>query len=573
MAPFREEIVVARPKTRVLTLNHVIDVKPTPYGMLDALDLQKVGELGAEPIELTLAGMPALWVSGQINIPVAGWCADASLTTGMPLSYDERWSAGLLLLAVDGEPFAIGYGQGHRLVLDERKDHGFGVRFAARRLDPQWVQGLVRRRPGARGRTDVTLIPGGLPVWALGVEEQAEIVRRIAGRSNDVKLTFSADDSRPVRVDAGVGLTMRLGVQADRLVADIREIARVCAQEKPHSSLEFIENIRPIRDAKLGSELEAALDDLLADQGEHGRDLIPVVPTGCVEAYGQARCFSINVGPAQPRVVDSLDAEDFLSRTRHKRSGERVRALQSGNVRMYADEECTLDLGGGRALKWLEATVRRDSRQFFLVDARWYEIDVTYLKDKQAEIARLFPDKPSIDLPAWDGEKKEHGYCANVAAVRRGFVCLDTKLVRSNFLRGRGDFEACDLLGPNDELIHAKFATGSDSLSHLFAQGMVSAQALIHNSEARTRFAVRVREAGKGREIPVAYKPTKVVFAILPKKPKKKAKNGKPQQVTPDSLFPLAQVTLANAAKLLNSYGIAVEVIGIPPAADVRCPD
>jgi uncharacterized protein (TIGR04141 family) len=550
----------------MLTLNRIIDAEPTPYGMLDALDLEKVGELDAEPVDRTIAGMPALWVSGHFDIPVASWCADATITTGLPLSYDERWSAGLLLLAVDGEVYAIGYGQGHRLVLDEHKDHGFGVRFAARRLDPDWVRGLVRRRPGARGRTDSTLIPGGVPVWALGVEEQTEIVRRIAGRSIDLKVTFSANDSRPIRVDGGVGLTMRFGVRPDQLVADIREIARVCVEEKPHPSLEFVENIRPIRDAKLKSQLEAALDELLAGQDDDVVDLIPVLPTEHIEAYWQARRFSIKIGPAQARQVDSLGADDFLCRTRRKRPGERIRALRDGHVRMYADEDCTLDLGGGSALKWLEATVRLDSRQFFLVDAQWYEIDVTYLAGKRAEIVRLFPSKPSIDLMPWDGEKKEHNYCANVAAIRPGFVCLDTKLVHSDFLKGRGGFEACDLLGPppDEALIHVKFAKGSDSLSHLFTQGVVSVQALLHNSEALTRFAARVKEAGKGRTIDSAYRPTKVVFAILPKRGKKGAE---PRQVTPDSLFPLAQVALANAARLLNSYGIEVEVIGVAAAS------
>ncbi|HEU5156993.1 MAG TPA: hypothetical protein VFU43_08355 [Streptosporangiaceae bacterium] len=40
-----------------------------------------------------------------------------------------------------------------------------------------------------------------------------------------------------------------------------------------------------------------------------------------------------------------------------------------------------------------------------------------------------------------------------------------------------------------------------------------------------------------------------------------------PRQITPDSLFPPAQVALANAARQLNSYGIDVEVIGVAVAS------
>ncbi len=53
------------------------------------------------------------------------------------------------------------------------------------------------------------------------------------------------------------------------------------------------------------------------------------------------------------------------------------------------------------------------------------------------------------------------------------------------------------------------------------------------------------------------FKPTKVVYAIL-------LPNGK--QLTPDTLFPFSQATLAHTARILGTYDINVEVIGIPAA-------
>jgi hypothetical protein len=123
-------------------------------------------------------------------------------------------------------------------------------------------------------------------------------------------------------------------------------------------------------------------------------------------------------------------------------------------------------------------------------------------------------------------------------------------------------WEAMEVLRRQGKIIY----TGSSNHAgwHL-AQGQEAAnQALLHNSEARARFAARVAEVGKGRVIDPCHRPTKVVFAILPKRDEK---GRMPRQITPDSLFPLAQVALANAAKLLNSYGIAVEVIGVAVAS------
>jgi hypothetical protein len=40
--------------------------------------------------------------------------------------------------------------------------------------------------------------------------------------------------------------------------------------------------------------------------------------------------------------------------------------------------------------------------------------------------------------------------------------------------------------------------------------------------------------------------------------------NGK--DLTPETLFPFSQATLAHAPRILGMYGIVVEVIGIPAA-------
>lgn len=106
-----------------------------------------------------------------------------------------------------------------------------------------------------------------------------------------------------------------------------------------------------------------------------------------------------------------------------------------------------------------------------------------------------------------------------------------------------------------DQLIHVKRAKGSAPLSHLFSQGLVSAQTLLFGpAHVRQRFAEAVTALGKGRTLPPEFTPKKVVYAIL-------LENGK--QLTPDTLFPFSQVTLAHAAKTLGTYGIDVEVAGI----------
>jgi uncharacterized protein (TIGR04141 family) len=548
-----------RPKTREVTLHRLPNVAPTHEGMFDALT-EAVGAgrldgIGADPQPITVAGSPALWLDGQFSAQKADWCADATRTTGLDISYGNTHSAGLLLIAVDGTVYAIGYGGGHRLIPDELTDPRFGLRFAIRRLDPGQIQDFVRRMPGSRGRTDATSMAAGLPVWTLGVEQHADITCRIGGQLNGMQLTFSSRDNRAVRAEGSAGLRMRLGVEPDDLVSDIREIARICEHEQPHPALGFVEHIQPTCDRETLAELDAALDERLGSECA-ADELVPVVPTSALDDFRQTRTFAIKIGTVWSPLVYSLEAAHFLQRSRVQLAGRRVAALRNGQVRMFSDEVGRESLGSVSALKWLEATVSVGSRRFFLLDGHWYEIGADYARATQAEIARFFGNgTPSLDLPAWELTKgwKERDYNEFVPGVRPGYVCLDRQGVRDPL--GAGSIvEICDLLGPHNELIHVKRASGSSPLSHLFAQGLVSAQSLLFSADARERFAAKVKHLGKGRAIRSDFIPAKVVFAILLKKG---------DQLTPSTLFPFSQVTLAHTSRMLQSHQINVEVIGI----------
>ena len=103
-----------------------------------------------------------------------------------------------------------------------------------------------------------------------------------------------------------------------------------------------------------------------------------------------------------------------------------------------------------------------------------------------------------------------------------------------------------------------KRAEGSAPLSHLFWQGLISAQSLVAGPPSvLDRFVSTVAKLPGGRSLTTDFKPTKVVYAILLPKGK---------QLTPDTLFPFSQATLAHAGRILGTYGINVEVVGIPAA-------
>ena len=380
--------------------------------------------------------------------------------------------------------------------------------------------------------------------------------------AKNLKVTFLSADDRAVNVEGSVGLRMRFGVKPDALVADIRECARVCREDEPDPALEFIEYVppRPTRTRRrlLDDELEKLLATTGADAGDR---LIPVVPTSVLQHLGQAHTYTIKIGHGRADLSPSLELEDIIRRTRVQRDGERVKMLRCGHVSLNDDEAGKEVLVSASADKWLEANVSYDARRFFLMDGDWFEIGADYVRASRDAISRLFPAAPTISLPPWSlpDRRTEYDYNRYVEARSRGqYLCLDKNRAVRDPLGSRSPLEICDLLGPGNELIYVKRAEGSAPLSHLFSQGLISAQSLVAGpSAALKRFVKTVAELPHSRSLAADFKPTKVVYAILLPKGK---------QLTPDTLFPFSQATLAHAARILGMYGIGVEVVGIPAA-------
>src|SRR5260370_41653865 len=129
---------------------------------------------------------------------------------------------------------------------------------------------------------------------------------------------------------------------------------------------------------------------------------------------------------------------------------------------------------------------------------------------------------------------------------------LDTKTARC---RGTSTgIEVCDLLSDDGDLLHVKHRKGgSSSLSHLFAQGRMSAEALLRDEDFRrdARRLLRDIRHGWERRIP-ADKPDpgdyQVVFAIL----------GAPVEHTGEDLPFFSQLNLVRTYEAVVALGYRV---------------
>jgi uncharacterized protein (TIGR04141 family) len=146
-------------------------------------------------------------------------------------------------------------------------------------------------------------------------------------------------------------------------------------------------------------------------------------------------------------------------------------------------------------------------------------------------------------------------YNESVAHDTAGYELLDKKNV--SFGGSYDKIEFCDLVRDGHELIHVKFYRSSATLSHLFAQGSVSAETFVKHQDFRVKLNEKLPAGIKLIDplVRPAAEKYRVVYAIATVK------------TLPAELPFFSKVTLKNAVMTLRAlgFGVALAKIDVDP--------
>lgn len=241
------------------------------------------------------------------------------------------------------------------------------------------------------------------------------------------------------------------------------------------------------------------------------------------------------------------------------RSYDNIRfEIQVRSILQHAWAEIEHDLGYKS-----ESSVPREVRRRFsqlaglleLADKEFLEIRknlTVRLNPRHLDLQSLLARPGLLSLPAWEKGWREPEYLAYVSRVDPRFLLMDRILIEIPSSQGR--FEPCDLLGPNNELVHVKRPNGSSSFGHLFNQVLVSTEILLDFSDARTAFADAVKNRGAGRVLPPGFRPKDVIIAFP---------SGNNPTISMDRIPSFSRVTLSRVAEVLDDRGVALRIVGI----------
>lgn len=375
-------------------------------------------------------------------------------------------ASGLLILKAVERYFALSFGFGRNFLDPSKIERRFGLKVALNRIDAQQIRSLDTKTFEDMVVSKTTQTSKNAEFANFGVDAVRDLLRAATGKPSNESLGRTITGS-----DALVLTTKRPVKELPDLLA---ELLVAYEDDAYKARFEWIDHLAEVKDPGSITALDARLLAQL-QAGETMRTHLAMP-----ENFGWDEISGFKIGGAGRRQFDDLDIDEYLEALGDERSELTLNQLKSRRVQVGWIKSGNFDT------RWsvynaLVSEQDFDGKLFALIEGRWFEVAATLVTAVDDYLHSL-PTAETVLPPA---RKNEHEgvYNARVAEQLEDVLLLDKHLARA--AGATSSVEFCDLLSARAELIHVKRKSRSATLSHLFAQGNISANTLIGDGSFR----------------------------------------------------------------------------------------
>lgn len=377
------------------------------------------------------------------------------------------------LLVVDinykssNKTFALTFGVGRFLLEDGCYEERFGLITTLNLIKPESIRSLDKITVSNNTKLTKEQISKASSAIEFQVDFERDILNSLTGisKDSDFGTVISGKDA--------------LSISMESNVSNIKEVLSLVMDKYEDttykSNFSWIDNIKMINDKNLISELNSKCKtDLLNNSHFVWLSIPEIIEWNDVSGFKFSKRKTDNL-------LQEISVDSFLFHIGY----DEETSVDKVNLENFS-VTCWSDSTDSPKYSWplsrcINAEVDYENRKYILSDSKWYEIDATFVDDVDAEIERILPS--SIKFPSYkhSNEEEYNEFCSKVI---NGLNC-DQKFIK--YGGGGSKIELCDILTEDGSLIHVKKMGGSSVLSHLFSQGLVSAELLVSDDTFREK--------------------------------------------------------------------------------------
>lgn len=415
--------------------------------------------------ELTQAsGLTGRFYSKKSFSKKPGWAAyiDPAIDGGVQ-GLQSSSASGLLLLQVEGRTYALTFGYG-RSFLDQAKiERRFGLKVALNLIDERQIRSLDTKKFDEMVVSTNTQTSRTTELPTFGVDILRDILRAVTGvapESTGYKSLSGAD-----------ALVLGVDKPVTDLPALLRDVYSHYTATKYQASFGWVDQLAEVKDPVLVDALDGQLVDQLklADTSTTHMAMPENLDWEDIEHF--------LIVPTRKKIYDEPDLDEYLAQKATDAANLSVALLKRRKVSVKFLRSTDPDTRWS-VYQSLVSEQRLNGLLYVLIEGRGFAVADSLVNQVDTAIAAI--PLASVTLPDGLPGEPEGDYNARAAAASADLTLLDKKLVAPNGATTLIEF--CDLLSSDGSLVHVKRKTRSSTLSHLFAQGHVSAEALVDGS-------------------------------------------------------------------------------------------
>jgi uncharacterized protein (TIGR04141 family) len=407
---------------------------------------------------------PSLFVASKPPYPPPWQNFLAPHVTGKLEGLFAASSSAVLLIERAERLFAVTFGQGRHLLDSEALVYDFGLRVVLNTVAPDQLKSVDARTVDETPMHTRLDRSRDSSFSAFGLDVSRDLLRAVTGTPRDQTLA-----SRLTGADS-LGISTRAQVPDLPALAERLLTASQAEDYKEH--FEFIDFMRPEKEPGRLRELEERLITALANLEIADVHLAAPEPVDWLDIEGFRFSTQDEEDDAEndPRITTYLES----------RAGDEVSLALLKQDQMLAirasDHEPQRRWSVFRSIVY---EVQIEDQLYVLSAGQWFRVNVDFKDQVEEDLNRLTVLE---GLPDAEPGTDEDAYNLRAAEVVGG-LCLDKKFVYEG---GPDKMEICDILTREGGLIHVKQRGSSSTLSHLFTQGVNSAERLLTDGEFRT---------------------------------------------------------------------------------------
>jgi uncharacterized protein (TIGR04141 family) len=353
-------------------------------------------------------------------------------------------------------------------------------------------------------------------------------------------------------------------VEADTLQDKCAEILTTYKKNTYRTEFAWVDNMRTVVEKDLIEQLDGRLfHALTALRSGKGSDLHMAPPE--IVNYTEGSELHYNGFGSHGVAFYSLSIDDYVAELKRcSFDGDMEEVKEKHRIKAKGDDDEEF------SEKWrvyncfvFETSIGTGAQQqhFVLFAGNWYRVE----KQFKARIEAFFDSIPKVSIVGPTTCLNEQTLIANIEQNRPDLLKLDRTKINPAGVK-YANLEPCDFFSNKKQFIHLKDGHSSGSISHLWSQGVVSAEAFLTDPDFRKKLRAKVRSLGGGFEAHLPKSNEKVVrddFSVvygIMRKPYADGSIGLPF---------FSKVSLQAAAERIAQFGIplAIELIE-KPASD-----